>query len=55
MSCHRLYGVSDQHESLFYFGHWAHFILAMYSYIFSFLFTVIPVNLVNVISVQNSS
>lgn len=34
--------VSDQHGSLFYFGHWAHCI-------FSFLFIVIPVNLVNVI------
>ena len=41
--------VSDPQYSLFYFGHWAHFILAMY-YIFPFLFTAIPVNLVNVMS-----
>ena len=35
MSCKLLVRVSDQHDSLFYFGHWwAHFILAIYCYNF---------------------
>ena len=38
--------VSDQHESLCYIGHWAHFLLATYCYIY-FLINVISVNTVN--------
>jgi len=48
--------VSDQHESLCYFGHWAHFILAIHCYIsFLFLINVISVNTVKVIIFVNSA
>ena len=57
MSCQLLFVcVSDQHESLCYFGHWAHFNLAIYYYIsFLFLITVISVNTVKVIIFVNSA
>ena len=43
VSCHLSECVSDQHENLCHFGHWAHLILATYCYVFLFLSDVISV------------
>ena len=45
MSCQLFVRVSDQHESLCYFGHGAHFISAMYCYI-SFLFLIDVISII---------
>ena len=46
--------VSDQHENLRYFGHWVHFILAIYCNIsFLFLTNVISVNTAQVRIFEN--
>ena len=47
--------VSDQHESLCYFGHWAYLILAIYCYLsFLFLINLISINTVKVTFFVNS-
>ena len=56
MSCELFVRVSDQHESLCYFGHWARFISTIYCYIsFLFLIIVISVNIVKIIVFVNGT